>query len=239
MNKATARTVKVVVGDRQPLVCEGLVAVLERTPDMSVVDAVHAQDQLLAAVRQRAPDVIVIGHEPPFFDGVRFAQELDGRPWPIMLLERSCTKEILPDALHAGVRGILYKDQAPQLLAPAVRGILQDAMVIALPAMSHLVDHMVPGPISQGKADVALCLSRREVEVLQQVAGGLANHEIAEKLSVSVATVKSHLYSACRKLGLRDRAQAVIMAYETGLVRPGGVGPGRPGLARHRHYVGR
>jgi DNA-binding NarL/FixJ family response regulator len=222
MDAMDSRGIRVFVCDRQPLVCEGLTAILEREPDISVTGAATLYDEAVSAAGQHGSTVVVIGHDPPEFDGIELAKRLaegTGGQMPMLLLDGSSINGNVAQALRAGARGVMCKDQAPGMLAATIRHVSSGAVVVTQPAASHLVTQLVPTE-QPGVPDTERCLSSRENEVLRLLARGLNNREIATTLTVSVATVKSHVYSLCRKLDLRDRTHAVILAYETGIVRP-------------------
>jgi len=223
MDAMDSREIRVVVCDRQPLVCEGLTAILEREPDIAVSGAATGYDSAVEAVRRHRPSVVVIGHDPPEFDGILLAQRLiqhTGAPFPTLLLDGASINGNVAQALRVGARGVLCKDQASGMLAATIRNVSSGAVVVTQPAANHLLNQLGPTEKPESPETAAGCLSGREKEVLRLVARGLNNREIAGALSVSVPTVKSHLYSLCRKLDLRDRTHAVILAYETGIVRP-------------------
>lgn len=206
--------------------CEGLAAILSREPGISVSGFSSSHDDAVSAVaqqqQQQQPTVMVIGHEPPAFDGIELVRKLAelgaARPSTMLLIESPCVKDVLHPALSAGVLGVLVKDEAPHLLASSIRSVADGAVVLAAP-VAELVRKW--SAAAQRSETAQRMLSSRERDVLQLVAKGLNNDEIAGALSVSVPTVKSHVRSVFRKFNLRDRAQAVVLAYETGLTRPG------------------
>jgi DNA-binding NarL/FixJ family response regulator len=216
MARTRTDRIDVLIGDRHPLVCEGLAAVLGREPDMAVVDMVSGHEDLMTTVHAQAPDVVVVGHEPPAMDGFRITRELSSGILSILLFDAAGTDD-LREALSAGARGLLYKDQAPEVLPSAIRNVLSDATVIVSKVALDLICRPAIGPEGCRTEEISK-LTRRETEVLRYVAHGLNNRQIADRLSLSIATIKSHLYSACRKLGLRDRTQAAVMAYKSGLI---------------------
>lgn len=228
MDAMADRRIHVFVCDRQPLVCEGVIAILEREPDFSITGAATSSEEAIAAVRQQRPTVVVVGHDPPVFDGIGLTRELVrlglGDPACVLLLEAASMDGMLVRALQGGARGVLCKERAPAMLASTVRSLSAGSVVVGPPGAARLVSQL-SGAGEPELAHIAHSrLSGRELQVLELVATGLNNREIAASLSLSVATVKSHLHSLCRKLGLRDRIQAVILAYETGIVRPSGGG---------------
>lgn len=208
--------------------CQGLAAILSGEPGIEVTGFSNSQnDAALAAERQQAT-VMVIGHEPPAFDGIDLVRKLGAlgaaRPHSILLIEPTSLDHVLQPALQAGVLGVLLKDETPNLLASSIRTIADGAVVLATSITEVVRQWSETAERSQA---VERMLSARERDVLRLVAAGLSNDEIAGALSVSVPTVKSHLRSVFGKFNLRDRAQAVILAYESGLVRPGREGTDR------------
>lgn len=221
---AQAKPIRVVVCNRHPLVCEGIAAVLDREPDITVAGAATSPDVAATVAGRHRPSVVVIGHEPPALDGIALAGALNRlspcQPAPLLLLEAGSGCDVLAPALACGVRGLLCVEQVHTLLASTIRIVSAGAVMVAATATSRLTALLAqPEPDLTPRAGDHL--SGRELEVLRLVAAGLNNQEIAVSLSLSVATVKSHLYSVCRKFQLRDRTQAAVLAYQTGIVRPG------------------
>lgn len=203
-----------------------MVSVLEREPDISVVGEALDGREMLAAVQSLRPHVALINHDADAVDGIAMARSLrrmspDTAPGVLMLSSRTEQAELL-SALKGGVRGLLPGNCDPRTLPTAIRDIAGGAMVLKSPNAVQLIGRLLsrsPEVASAGSGQLSL-LTSRERDVLSLVANGHSNLVIAKMLSLSEATVKSHLYHLCQKLGLRDRTQAVILAYETGLVRP-------------------
>ncbi len=204
-----------------------MVSVLEREPDISVVGEALDGREMLAAVQSLRPHVALINHDSDAVDGIAMARSLrrmapDSAPGVLMLSSRNEQAELL-SALKGGVRGLLPGNCDPRTLPAAIRDIAGGAMVLKSPKAVQLIGRLLNRSpevaASAGSGQLAL-LTTRERDVLSLVANGHSNLVIAKMLSLSEATVKSHLYHLCQKLGLRDRTQAVILAYETGLVRP-------------------
>lgn len=204
----------------------GLVSVLEREPDISVVGEALDGREMIAAVQSLRPHVALINHDADAVDGIAMARSLrrmspETAPGVLMLSSRTEQAELL-SALKGGVRGLLPGNCDPRTLPAAIRDIAGGAMVLKSPNAVQLIGRLLsrsPEVASAGSGQLSL-LTSRERDVLSLVANGHSNLVIAKMLSLSEATVKSHLYHLCQKLGLRDRTQAVILAYETGLVRP-------------------
>ncbi|CAM3726073.1 response regulator transcription factor [Kibdelosporangium persicum] len=216
--------IRTLVCDRQPVMREGLAAILGREPGISVAGAARSHDEAVTAARTRHPSVAVISHDPPDLDGFELTGQLgrlDGAVRPILLLDVPPIADSVTRFLRAGARAVLDKELAPVMLPATVRAVSSGGVVIAPPEAGRLVDQLEQHPVRTGQLD--RLLSEREREVYRYVAQGLSNREIAEAMSLTVATVKSHVHSVARKLDVRDRVQAVILAYETGVIRPNGV----------------
>jgi DNA-binding NarL/FixJ family response regulator len=218
--------INVALVDDQELVRAGFRMVLDAQPDMTVVG--EASDGA-AAVRLARPgtvDVVVMDVRMPGVDGVEATRRICAAgPRPrVLMLTTFDLDEYAYAALKAGASGFLLKDVPPQELLFAIRCVHTGDAVVAPSVTRRLIDRFVPmldgvpaPPPSLGE------LTEREREVLMQIAAGLSNSEIAARLFVSEATVKTHVGRILAKLGLRDRVQAVVLAYETGLVTPGAV----------------
>jgi DNA-binding NarL/FixJ family response regulator len=218
--------IRVALVDDQELVRTGFRMVLEAQPDMTVVGEAadgHAA-VALAASRAPRPDVMVMDVRMPRLDGVEATRRICAAgPQPrVLMLTTFDLDEYAFAALKAGASGFLLKDVPPHELLFAIRAVHSGDAVVAPSTTKRLIDRFVPllpGAGAAAPPDLAE-LTEREREVLVQVANALSNAEIAERLFVSEATVKTHVGRILAKLGLRDRVQAVVVAYETGLVRP-------------------
>jgi len=221
--------IRVALVDDQELVRTGFRMVLEAQPDMTVVG--EAADGL-GAVRLAAgtdgsaprPDVIVMDVRMPRLDGVEATRRIcaAGERPRVLMLTTFDLDEYAFAALKAGASGFLLKDVPPHELLFAIRCVHSGDAVVAPSTTKRLIDRfvpMLPGGGETPPPDLT-ALTEREREVLIQMAAGLSNAEIAERLFVSEATVKTHVGRILGKLGLRDRVQAVVIAYETGLVKP-------------------
>ncbi|MBV9444389.1 MAG: response regulator transcription factor [Streptosporangiaceae bacterium] len=217
--------IRVALVDDQELVRAGFRMVLEAQPDMTVVG--EAPDGLaavsLAAAHPR-PDVMVMDVRMPRLDGVEATRRIcatGDRP-RVLMLTTFDLDEYAFSALKAGASGFLLKDVPPHELLFGIRAVHSGDAVVAPSTTRRLIDRFAPllpsGPGADGLPDLAE-LTDREREVLVQMAAGLSNAEIAERLFVSEATVKTHVGRVLGKLGLRDRVQAVVLAYESGLVK--------------------
>jgi DNA-binding NarL/FixJ family response regulator len=218
--------IRVALVDDQELVRAGFRMMLDAQPDMSVTG--EAADGLgaVALAARGAADVMVMDVRMPHLDGVQAARQIcaAGERPKVLMLTTFDLDEYAFAALKAGASGFLLKDVPPQELLFAIRSVHSGDSVVAPSTTRRLIDRFVPmlpagaEGASPAAADLAE-LTEREREVLVQVAAGLSNAEIASRLFVSEATVKTHVGRILAKLGLRDRVQAVVLAYESGLVR--------------------
>jgi DNA-binding NarL/FixJ family response regulator len=217
--------IEIVLVDDQELVRAGFRMVLDAQPDMHVVG--EAADGLAAVelARVRPADVMVMDARMPRLDGVEATKrirEAGDRP-RVLMLTTFDLDEYAFAALKAGASGFLLKDVPPEELLFAIRAVHSGDSVVAPSTTRRLIDRfaaLLPGGEPEPAAELAE-LTDREREVLTLVAQGLSNQEIAHRLFVSEATVKTHVGRVLAKLGLRDRVQAVVFAYEHGLVRAG------------------
>ena len=219
--------IRVALVDDQELVRAGFRMMLDAQPDMTVVG--EAADGLAAVelAARREVDVMVMDVRMPRLDGVEAARRIcaAGQRPRVLMLTTFDLDEYAFAALKSGASGFLLKDAPPEELLFAIRAVHSGDSVVAPSTTRRLIDRFVPlipagaaedaTPAAAGLAE----LTEREREVLVQVAAGLSNAEIATRLFVSEATVKTHVGRILGKLGLRDRVQAVVLAYETGLVR--------------------
>ena len=217
--------IRILVADDHHLVRSGLRAMLDVHDDLDVVGEAEDGQAALLAVDELAPDVVVMDIRMPRLDGIEATRRLRARSDPpqVLVLTTFDLDEYVYEALRAGAGGFLLKDAPPSRLAEAVRTVAAGDALLAPAVTRRLVERFVqsPGPSPQQRDDLAR-LTERELEVLLLVARGLSNAEVAGRLFLSEATVKTHVTRMLTKLGLRDRVQAVVLAYETGLVRPGG-----------------
>ena len=231
--------IRIILVDDQELVRTGFRMVLEAQPDMIVVG--EAADGLAAveAVRRQPADVVVMDVRMPRLDGVEATRRIcagadaagpgspggtgDARGPRVLMLTTFDLDEYVFAGLQAGASGFLLKDVPPAELLVAIRSVHAGDSVVAPSATRRLIDRFVPLLAPAGPPPAGLAgLTEREREVLVQVAAGLSNAEIATRLFVSEATVKTHVGRILAKLGLRDRVQAVVLAYESGLVKARG-----------------
>ncbi len=222
----TEGRVTVVVVDDEPLVRMGIRAVLERQAGIEVLAEASNGLEALQVCRACAPDVVLMDIRMPVLDGVAATERLlaEARPPRVVVLTTFDVDEQVYAALRAGASGFLTKDSPPEQVADAVRGAARGDTLLSPRITRRLIASFTRQPAPQSGVPERLReLTVRELDVLTAIARGLSNAAIAGELFLSETTVKSHITRIFAKLGLADRAQAVIVAYETGLVRPGGV----------------
>ncbi|WP_344943008.1 response regulator transcription factor [Terrabacter ginsenosidimutans] len=212
--------------DDQALVRAGFRMVLDAEPDIEVVAECADGQAALDALPGREVDVVLMDIRMPRLDGIEATRRVVARAEPpkVLVLTTFDLDEYVYAALRAGAAGFLLKDAGPSELLAAIRAVHTGDAVVAPGPTRRLLDRFLPllpstaGPTALGRLDV---LTEREREVLEAVGRGLNNTEIAAALFVAEATVKTHIGRVLAKLGLRDRVQMVVLAYETGLVRIG------------------
>ncbi|MFF1903056.1 response regulator [Kitasatospora sp. NPDC058218] len=226
-------TIRVLIADDQAMVREAFSILLGAQPDIDVVAT--AEDGLAAVSRaeELAPDVIVMDVRMPGLDGIEATRRITARPGAaarILILTTFNLDEYVYEALRAGASGFLLKDASGVELAEAVRVVARGEGLLSPDITKRLiVEFSRLSPTAKRPTGVRIgALTDRETEVLTQVAQGLSNAEIARVLVVAEETVKTHMGRILSKLQLRDRTQAAVFAYESGLVTPGGTGPHDP-----------
>ena len=215
-------TVRVAVVDDQALVRGGFSMILEAEPDLEVVGEAGDGEAALELCERTSPDVVLMDVRMPVLDGVEATRRLTRTtPARVLILTTFDLDEYVFEALQAGASGFLLKDVPPPDLVHAVRSVASGDTLLAPAITRRLVEEYLQRP-SPARSDPALQrLTEREREVLVLVARGLSNAEIAARLFVSETTAKTHVSRILAKLGLRDRVQAVVLAYESGLIAPG------------------
>jgi DNA-binding NarL/FixJ family response regulator len=214
-------SIRVLICDDQALVRGGFRAILGAQPDIEVVAEAENGAEAVSLAQRRGPDVILMDIRMPVLDGVEATRRLvaEGSPARILVLTTFDLDEYVHAAIRAGASGFLLKDVTPAKLLEAIRIVAGGDALLAPSVTRRLLERFAATLPAGDHASHALAqLTARETEVLRLLAAGLSNAEIASELVVSEATVKTHVSSLLRKLGLRDRVQAVILAYETGLV---------------------
>jgi DNA-binding NarL/FixJ family response regulator len=219
--------VRVLVVDDQALVRDGLTVILDAVPDLAVVgEAANGAEAVEAAVALH-PDVVLMDVRMPGMDGITATAAICARTAArVLMLTTYDLDEHVYDALLAGASGFLLKSMRGRDLAEAVRVVAAGEALLAPTVTRRLIAELVGRPASTGRpAPIALArltgLSRRETDTLRALARGLSNVEIAVELHITEHTVKTHVSNLLAKLGLRDRVQAVVLAYESGLVVAG------------------
>jgi DNA-binding NarL/FixJ family response regulator len=222
-------TIRVVVADDQEIVRAGFSALLDTQPDITVVGSAADGEEAVRVCRGQRPDVVVMDVRMPTMDGIEatrrlVADEDDGAgAVRVLMLTTFDLDEHVYDALAAGASGFLLKDLPAERLFDAVRVVASGEALLAPTVTRRLIGEFarMRPRLPRGRADAGLReLTPRETEVLSLVAEGLSNTEIADRLVVSEETIKTHVSRVLMKLGLRDRTQAVVIAYESGLVVP-------------------
>ncbi len=219
-------TVRVVVADDQELVRVGLCALLESDDDFEVVGEARDGAEALALVRERRADVVLMDIRMPVMDGLEATRRVVADETlagvRVLVLTTFELDEYVAQAVRAGASGFLVKDIKPQVLLDAVRTVAAGEALLSPKATRALITRYLSQPPAVTDAYGRLAvLTQREREVLCHIASGLSNDEIAERLVLSPLTVKTHVNRILAKTASRDRAQLVILAYETGLIRPG------------------
>ena len=218
-------TVRVVIADDQGMVRSGFTTLLNSEPDIEVIgEAVNGQEAITRAIQLR-PDVILMDVRMPVMDGLQATRQItamDGAP-RVLVLTTFDLDDYVYQALRWGASGFLLKDASARELAEAVRVVAAGDALLSPGVTRRLIAEFARLGAPRGPSRKTLQdLTERETEVLALVAQGLSNAEIAGRLVVAEQTVKTHVSRILMKLGLRDRTQAVVLAYETGLVQPGG-----------------
>ena len=218
--------IKVLIADDQALVRTGFRMILEAEDDVEVTGEATDGLEAIAVAQSERPDVILMDVRMPNMNGIEATRKLvdkdDVDPIRVLILTTFDLDEYVYDALRAGASGFLLKDAPPEELVQAVRVVARGEGLIAPSITKRLIEEIAQRPAQHTAPPEALgSLTQRELEVLQLVARGLSNQEIAQELFVSETTVKTHVGRVLMKLEVRDRVQAVVLAYESGIVRPG------------------
>jgi DNA-binding NarL/FixJ family response regulator len=224
--QAADRPVRLLLADDQPLLRTGFRMVLGAEGDLDIVGEAGDGAEAVDLARRLLPDVVLMDIRMPRLDGVGATKAIVAARLPVrvLILTTFDLDEYVVGALRAGASGFLAKDVPAEDLVAAIRTVAAGEAVVAPRILKRLLDRFadrLPDPNASAPRELGV-LTEREREVLVQVARGLSNAEIAQALSVSETTIKTHVGHVLTKLGLRDRVQAVVLAYESGLVRPGG-----------------
>jgi DNA-binding NarL/FixJ family response regulator len=222
-------SVSVLIVDDQALVRTGFRMILEAEADMEVVGEAADGAEAVAEAKRLEPDVVLMDVRMPELDGIEATRRLlsgDGVPSKVVMLTTFDMDEYVYEALRAGASGFLLKDVPPEQLVAGIRAVASGDALLAPSVTRRVIEEFVrhpPESVRRRPPELAE-LTEREVEVLKLIARGLSNAEIAKELFVSETTVKTHVGRVLGKLGLRDRVQAVVFAYESGLVARGSPG---------------
>jgi DNA-binding NarL/FixJ family response regulator len=216
--------IRVVLADDQDLIRGGLRAILTAAPDLVVVGEAADGDEAARVAAEHDADVVLMDVQMPGVDGLEGTRRVvaGSGHTRVLMLTTFDLDEYVFEALRGGASGFLLKTTAPDELGAAIRACHAGQMLFAPTVTRRLVEAYVRTPPANGELDAGLRgLTDRELDVLRALARGLSNAEIAQALYLGEATVKTHVTRILAKLGLRDRVQAVVLAYESGLVRPG------------------
>ena len=219
--------IRVVIVDDQALIRSGFEMILSSEPDIEVLATCDDGIDALDTVRRWRPDVVLMDIRMPKLDGISATREIMAESDPentprVLILTTFDLDEYVFDALQAGATGFLLKDSPPETLIDALRVVAAGEALLSPTITRRLIEQFAKQPsITAPDADIFSELTEREHDVLLCIARGLSNAEISESLFVSEATVKTHVSRVLAKLDVRDRVQAVVLAYENGLVTPG------------------
>jgi DNA-binding NarL/FixJ family response regulator len=224
--EAGAAAIRVVVADDHQVVRTGFAELLGTQPDFTVAGTARDGGEAVRVCRELRPDVVLMDVRMPGTDGIEATRQLAGPAAPrVLILTTFDLDEYVYDALRAGASGFLLKDVTAERLFDAVRIVAAGEALLAPTVTRRLISQFTemrpPTAAGSGPGAALASLTPRETQVLRLVAEGLSNPEIAARLVVTEETVKTHVSRMLSKLGLRDRTQAVVTAYESGLVVPG------------------
>jgi DNA-binding NarL/FixJ family response regulator len=218
--------IRVLLVDDQPLIRSGFRALLDAEGDIQVVAEAGNGSDGVALARQHLPDVAFVDIQMPGMDGIEATRQIAGDPAltgvHVVILTNYGMDEHVFHALRAGASGFLVKDIQPEDFLHAVRVAARGDALLAPSTTRKLIDRYVTQPLISGNGTALKELTRREREAVILVAQGLSNEQIAERMVISPLTARTHVSRAATKLQVRDRAQLVVLAYESGLVRPRG-----------------
>ncbi len=215
--------IRVLLADDQELVRSGFRLILELVDGIEVVGEAPDGREAVRLAKELQPDVVLMDVRMPGLDGIEATRRLRqaGVDARVLVLTTFDLDEYVYGAMRAGASGFLLKDAPREQLVTAVRTVARGEALLAPAVTKRLIERFVDRPAPVETAPALAELSARELEVLRLVARGLSNAEIANELIIGEATVKTHVARVLRKLGIRDRVQAVVLAYESGVVEPG------------------
>jgi DNA-binding NarL/FixJ family response regulator len=212
-------TIRVLLADDQPMVIAGLRTILDAEPDIDVVGVAHDGSTAVALAAELAPDLVLLDVRMPGMDGLTATREIIRAGGPrVVILTTFDLDEYVYTALQAGASGFIVKDIPDDQLVGGIRGVVRGDTLFAPTVTRRLVDAYTRRPPIAGTVPGAQTLTPREDEVWRLMAQGLSNAEIANYLVIGEATVKTHVSRVITKLGARDRIQAVVLAYENGML---------------------
>jgi DNA-binding NarL/FixJ family response regulator len=219
-------SIRVLVADDEAMVRRGFRMIIQAEDDMQVVAEAADGEDAVSAARRFSPDVALLDVRMPRLDGIAATRKIlavAGGP-RVLILTTFDLDEYVYEALRAGASGFLLKNSTPERLVEAVRVIARGEALLDPAVTRQVIERFtaIPPPASPSVTRGLDALTPREREVLILVAGGLSNAEIAAELVLGTGTIKTHVANVLMKLSLRDRTQAVVLAYESGLVKPGG-----------------
>jgi DNA-binding NarL/FixJ family response regulator len=221
-------TIRVLLVDDQALVRTGFRMIINTEPDLEVVGEAGDGRQAITQTHRLQPDVVLMDIRMPELDGVQATRQLAGpgvpHPTKVIILTTFDLDEYVVEALRAGASGFLLKDASATTLVEAIRVVARGEALLAPTVTRRLLDRFAPRlpAVDPLVTHNLTTLTERELEILKLIARGLSNQEIATRLFLAETTVKTHVSNLLAKLQLRDRIQAVVLAYDTGIMRPGG-----------------
>ena len=222
--------IRVLIADDQQLIRDGFRMILTSEPDIEVVGEAATGTEAVALTRELRPDVVLMDIRMPELDGIEATRRILARDHEnstrVLILTTFDLDEYVYDALHAGASGFLLKDAPKQQLIAGIRTVGDGDALLAPSITRRLIEEFAAARTAPTTSARPRRLTPRELEVFRLLATGLTNVEIAQQLIVAETTVKTHVTRILMKLGVRDRVQAVVLAYETGLAIPGRTPPG-------------
>jgi DNA-binding NarL/FixJ family response regulator len=218
-------SIRVVIADDQAMVRAGFRLILEAEPDMQVLAEARDGEEAVSVTERVRPDIVLMDVQMPRMDGIQATRHITKQPelgTRVVILTTFERDDYVFDALQSGASGFLLKNAPPEELVHGVRVVAGGDALLAPSVTRRIVEEYAKRPPARTRDTALERLTERELEVMRLLARGRSNAELAAELYVGEGTVKTHVSSVLTKLGLRDRVQAVVYAYESGLVQPGG-----------------